>query len=60
MKETKCFTCERITSNLLTANCSHKICFNCVKNNRNTHKCSFCSITKNKPSTYSPARKIQP
>jgi len=43
MKESKsCHTCQRNYYNLMSANCGHKICFHCVKTNRNTTKCSEC------------------
>lgn len=43
MKESRsCHTCQRNTCNLMSATCGHKICFNCVKNNKNANKCSIC------------------
>ena len=37
-----CQTCQRTTPSLVSATCGHKICFSCVKLNRNTHKCANC------------------
>ena len=31
----------------MSANCGHKICFHCVKNNKNTTKCSECQAQAN-------------
>ena len=49
MKQSRsCHTCQRHFFNLMNATCGHKICFHCVKTNRNTNKCSEC-ITQPQP-----------
>lgn len=61
MKESRsCHTCQRHYYNLMSANCGHKICFHCVKTNRNTNKCSNCIQQPLRPRTalISPSRNV--
>lgn len=49
MKDSKaCYTCQKQVYSVLSASCGHKICFNCVKANKNSHKCSACSVSQQK------------
>ena len=46
----------------MNANCGHKICFNCIKSNRNTNKCSNCttgSHPRPRSSLHSPIKNIK-
>ncbi len=44
----------------MTANCGHRICFSCVKFNRNVYKCSNCTTYAkyNKANNLSPTRNV--
>ena len=39
----KCHGCDRASHSLFTANCGHKTCFYCYKNNKPVHKCKKCN-----------------
>lgn len=59
MKDSRsCHTCQRHYYNLMNATCGHKICFNCVKSNKNSHKCSFCAHQPKSKSFLSPSRNV--
>ena len=47
MKQGRCYGCDRKSFNLLTANCGHKTCFQCVKVNKTSKRCSQCQISLN-------------
>ena len=48
MQSKRCFGCDRPCHSLLTANCGHKTCFYCIKNNRSAKKCSKCNYDNSK------------
>lgn len=60
MKEGKsCHTCGKVSFNLMNAICGHKICFTCVKLNKNTYKCSNCANQpKHNNMSASPTRNV--
>lgn len=43
MESKKCHGCDRSSHSLFTANCGHKTCFYCYKNNKPVHKCKKCN-----------------
>lgn len=42
MSSKHCHGCDRPSHSLLTANCGHRTCFYCIKDNRSAQKCSKC------------------
>ena len=42
MNQRRCYGCDRSTASLLTANCGHRTCFYCIRDNRSANKCRKC------------------
>lgn len=55
-KKKRCHGCDRST-HTLTANCGHRTCFYCIRDNKSAKKCLKCnSSPHNRSISVSPAR----